>query len=165
MSRSQTIPSADELLSVYLNDHLAGATGGSELARRVAGTWSGQHTEQLRRIATEIAEDRTSLLEIMRRLGIRADPVKMAFGWVGEKAARLKLNGRLFARSPLSPVLELEAMRLGVEGKAAGWRTLRGRAEHDDRLDTVELDTLIARATEQIDTLERLRVDTAAALM
>lgn len=165
MSRSQTVPSADELLSVYLNDHLAGATGGSELARRVAGTWSGRHTEQLRRIATEIAEDRTSLLEIMRRLGIRADPVKMAFGWVGEKAARLKLNGRLFARSPLSPVLELEAMRLGVEGKAAGWRTLRGRAEHDDRLDTVELDTLIARATEQIDTLERLRVDTAAALM
>jgi hypothetical protein len=43
---------------------------------------------------------------------------------MGEKAARLKLNGHLLARSPLSSLEELEMLRLGVEGKAAGWRTL-----------------------------------------
>ncbi|GLY67943.1 hypothetical protein [Amycolatopsis taiwanensis] len=156
---------AEKLLAIYLNDHLAGATVGRELARRVANTWSEQHGEQLRRIAEEIAEDRTSLVTIMRRLGVRLDPLKPALGWLGEKVGRLKLNGRLFTRSPLSPVLELEAMRLGVEGKAAGWRTLRSRAEHDNRLSTVELDGLIARAAKQIDTLERLRVESASALM
>jgi hypothetical protein len=155
----------NEFLAIYLNDHLAGATGGKELARRVADNWSGEHKEQLRRIADEISEDRTSLMTIMRRLGVRTDPVKIGLGWLAEKAGRLKLNGRLLDRSPLSPLLELEAMRLGVEGKAAGWRTLRSRAEHDNRLNIAELDTLIARAAEQIDSLERLRVASAAALI
>jgi hypothetical protein len=72
--------------------------------------------------------------------------------------ARLKPNGHVLTRSPLSRVVELEALRLGVEGKAAGWRTLRARAERDSRLDATRLDTLIDRATRQIDELERLRV-------
>ena len=155
----------EELLAVYLNDHLAGATGGTELARRLAGALpDGERGARLRRLATEIAEDRATLTELMRRLAVRVDPIRIALGWVGEKVARLKLNGRLFQRSPLSTLLELEAMRLGVEGKAAGWRTLRTFAEHDDRLDTAELDRLIARADEQIDTLEDLRVAAAATL-
>jgi hypothetical protein len=36
----------------------------------------------------------------------------------GEKAGRLKFNGRLPARSPLSNLEELEMLRLGVKGKA-----------------------------------------------
>jgi len=78
-----------------------------------------------------------------------------------EKASRLKPNGRLVTRSPLSRVLELEAMRLGVEGKAAGWRTLRARAARDSRLDAARLDRLIDRADGQIEVLERLRVEAA----
>jgi hypothetical protein len=31
-------------------------------------------------------------------------------GWIGEKAGRLKLNGRLRSRSPLSSLEELEMM-------------------------------------------------------
>jgi hypothetical protein len=53
-------------------------------------------------------------------------------------------------------------MRLGVEGKAAGWRTLRTRAEHDPRLDKNQLDDLMARADRQIEQLEELRVTAAA---
>jgi hypothetical protein len=55
--------------------------------------------------------------------------------WIGEKAGRVKLNGRLIARSPLSDLEELELFRLGVESKAAGWRTLRTPADTDRRLD------------------------------
>jgi hypothetical protein len=40
-------------------------------------------------------------------------------------------------RSPLSDLEELELLRLGVEGKAAGWRTLRTQADTDARLDAV----------------------------
>ncbi|MGV9847844.1 hypothetical protein ACWDWU_03430 [Streptomyces sp. NPDC003442] len=39
-------------------------------------------------------------------------------GRPGEKAGRLKPNGRLRRRSGLSTVLELESPRIGVEGKA-----------------------------------------------
>ena len=80
---------------------------------------------------------------------------------MGEKAARLKLNGHLLARSPLSGLEELEMLRLGVEGKAAGWRTLRVLAETDKRLDPDRLDELIARARRQADLLEELRVRAA----
>ncbi|HVV22716.1 MAG TPA: hypothetical protein VHF06_24990 [Pseudonocardiaceae bacterium] len=113
---------------------------------------------QLRRLAGDVAEDRASLIAVMQRLGVTVDQFKVALGWIGEKLGRLKLNGYLFGRSPLSTVIELEAMRLGVEGKAAGWRTLRTRADQDDRLDAAELDRLIERASGQIELLEALRV-------
>ena len=83
--------------------------------------------------------------------------MKVIGGWSAEKLGRLKPNGRLFSLSPLSDVIELEAMRLGVDGKAAGWQTLRRLAEHDDRLDKAHLDDLLARAEAQKETLERLR--------
>ena len=52
-------------------------------------------------------------------------------------------------------------MRLGVEGKAAGWRTLRTLAGRDSRLDAVQLDELISRARRQADFLEESRIRAA----
>ncbi len=52
-------------------------------------------------------------------------------------------------------------LRLGVEGKAAGWRTLRVLADTDARLDPGDIDELIARARRQADVLEELRVGAA----
>jgi hypothetical protein len=52
-------------------------------------------------------------------------------------------------------------MRLGVEGKAAGWRTLRNLAQTDTRLDAGRLEELISRARCQADLLEELRVRAA----
>lgn len=81
----------------------------------------------------------------MAALGVPVRDYKTAAAWIGEKAARLKLNGRIISRSPVSELEELEVLRLGVEGKAAGWRTLRALADHDQRLDTARLDDLISR--------------------
>jgi hypothetical protein len=154
--------SEPELLGIYLNDHLAGATGGAELARRVAGSHGGgPDGGVLSRFAAEVAQDRAALLEVMAALGIPVRVYKVWAGWIGEKAARLKLNGHLLARSPLSSLEELEMMRLGVEGKTAGWRTLRALAETDTRLDPGRLDELISRARRQADLLEQLRVRAA----
>ena len=52
-----------ELLGVYLNDHLAGAMAGTELARRMArAAQPGTATATaLRRLAAEIDEDRSAL--------------------------------------------------------------------------------------------------------
>ena len=52
-------------------------------------------------------------------------------------------------------------MRLGVAGKAAGWRTLRVLADTDPRLDRDRLDELIARADSQLSLLEDLRLRAA----
>lgn len=152
-----------QVLGIYLNDHLAAATAGTELARRIARTHQDQGDGgRLRRFAAEVAQDRAALLEIMTALGIPVRAYKVGTGWIGEKAGRLKFNGRLFTRSPLSSLEELEIMRLAVEGKAAGWRTLRTAAGTGKRLDPARLDELIARAGRQSDLLEDLRAAAAA---
>jgi hypothetical protein len=153
------------LLGIYLNDHLAGATAGMDLARRLArteGEWAGGG--RLERLAEEIEQDRAALLEMMAAVGEPVRNVEVWAAWLGEKIGRVKLNGRVVARSPLSRVVELEVMRLGVEGKVAGWRTLRARAEVDSRLDTGKLDELIASGRSQITRLERLRTRAATEL-
>jgi hypothetical protein len=151
------------LLGVYLNDHLAGATIGVSLARRMlASAESGsERATVLSRLATEITEDRSALLRIMAALGIQARGYKVFAAWVGEKAGRLKLNGHLLTRSPLSDLEETEFLRISVEGKTAGWRTLRRLADRDSRLDAGRLDELIARANHQGSVLESLRISTA----
>jgi hypothetical protein len=147
------------LLGIYLNDHLAGAMAGVELARRLArneSEWAGNG--KLERLAEEVAADRDALMEIMAALD---EPVRWLGIWAGwgvEKLGRLKLNGRIITRSPLSRVVELEAMRVAVEGKLAAWRCLRVRATEDPRLDIGRLDELIAGGRSQVARLERLRL-------
>ncbi len=153
------------LLGIYLNDHVAVVTAGVELARRFAraeADWAGNG--KLDRLAEEMAEDRDALVDMMRALGEPSRPTGHWAGWLLEKAGRLKANGRLLNRSPLSRVEELEGLGLGVEGKVAAWRTLRARAAVDPRLDADRLDELIANGRSQATRLERLRARAVAEL-
>jgi hypothetical protein len=160
---SGTGPSSPDLLGIYLNDHLAGAAGGVELLRRMARTHrASADGPQLAELLREVSEDLRSLRAVMARLDVPEQRLRMALGWLAEKTARLKTNGRLIRRSPLSDLLELEAIRLGVEGKKLMWRTLRTLSDEEVRLDQGEMDDLLARAEEQARTLESLRVRTAA---
>jgi hypothetical protein len=150
-------------LGIYLNDHLAGATGGVELARRAAGAEHGSSLgPPLRALAEEIAADRESLKELMTRLDVSVATYKVYAGWAAEKAGRLKLNGGLLGRTALAPVLELEGLRLGIEGKASLWRVLRARAAGDERVEAAALDRLLDRAAQQAEVVERLRRQAAA---
>jgi hypothetical protein len=167
MTTQTTQRTNKDLLAVYLNDHLAGATVGLELVRRMAASAEpGSESATVRaRLVREIAADRSTLIKIMTTLGIKIRGYKMFAAWAGEKAGRLKFNGHLLTRSPLSDLEETEMLRLGVEGKAAGWRTLRAVAELDSRLDSAQLDALLARAARQSDELESIRVRIAAAVL
>jgi hypothetical protein len=150
-----------DLLQIYLNDHLAGATLGTDRARSLAeseGERDPALADAVGPIADEIAEDRADLLRIMRSLDVPVRRHKIVAGRLAERVGRLKTNGRVVRRSPLTPMLELELLRLGVEGKAAAWRTLRQLADTDDRLDPVHLDGLLERAERQLETLEQLRL-------
>ncbi|HEY0932818.1 MAG TPA: hypothetical protein VGD91_03660 [Trebonia sp.] len=154
---------AQDYIGIYLNDHLAGATSGMELARRMAGAADpgSESAVLLQKVADEIAADRAALIAMMNALGVPVRGYKVFAAWAGEKAGRVKLNGHLLSRSPLSDLEETEILRLGVAGKAAGWRTLRTLADTDSRLDAAQLDALLAKAARQEGELEDLRVRVA----
>jgi len=152
----------EDRLSIYLNDHLAGATAGANLARRAAASNEGtSYGAALASVADEIEEDRVALLGVMERLSVGHDRLKTALAWGAERAGRLKINGQLLGYSPLSRLEEIEALSLGVEGKLALWRALRGTHASDPRLADVDLDELIERARSQRRRLERQRVRAA----
>lgn len=154
--------SGPDLLGIYLNDHLAGATAGAGRARHLANASRGTAlASDLDPLATEIAQDREILKELMRRLDIPARRYKICAGWVLEQAGRLKSNGRVVRRSPLSTMVELEALRMGVTGKVAVWQTLRRLSDTEDRLTPQLLDDLLDRAHRQLRTLEELHLQQA----
>ncbi len=141
---------AARLLKIYLQDHYAGATAGVALFRRAATSRRGDGAgPEIARLATEIAEDRQALREMMRSVRVRPAVGKAALAWAAERAGRIKPNGRLARRSPLSDVVELEGLLLAVNGKINGWQSLREVAEGDGRLEGSALQTLLRRADEQ----------------
>ena len=85
------------------------------------------------------------------------DRAKAALATAGERLGRLKLNGSVVRRSPLSDVVELKMLRLGTQGKAAAWRTLRAVAAQDEAAQRGPAGRVHARAEEQAALLETLR--------
>jgi hypothetical protein len=149
------------LLAIYLNDHMAGSTGGVELARRAAASNRGSpYGEALAGLKTEIEDDRAALASIMARLGVRVDPARRAIAWGAEKVGRLKLNGQLTGYSPLSRLEEIEILELGVTGKLLLWEAL-GRTLPDG-ISEDELAGLADRARDQRRRLEELRLRAAS---
>jgi hypothetical protein len=152
-----------KLLGIYLNDHLAGAMGGIELARRCLSNNRGTPLEaDLEKLVREIEEDRVVLEGLMERLGIPRSPVKAPVAWALEKVGRLKLNGRLLEYSPLSRVIELELLSSGVETKRSMWMAFKRLAEEGIDLG-LDLEDLIGRARRQRRMLERRRLEAAVA--
>lgn len=147
----------DKLLHIYMNDHLAGSSAGRELAKRClsnnAGTPLGDY---LQRFIQEITEDRATLESAIESTGGKRDRIKPAAGWLAEKVGRLKLNGQIRGYSPLSRVVELEGLCVGVEAKKAMW--IAFEALDDPRLAAFDFAALSRRATGQRESLETFRV-------
>lgn len=154
----------DKLLSIYLNDHLAGATLGLELAKR--SCTSNENTplgDFLGRLVREIETDREALKRLMRALGIRPDPFKVSTAWALEKLGRLKLNGQVRGYSPLSRLVELESLYLGIAGKQEMWITLQRTLPKEPP--GVEFEELRRRAGRQAAEVEGHRVQAAKAAL
>lgn len=143
-------------LPIYLNDHLAGATLGVEIVRRTLreNEDGGELAEFLRWLHAQVAEDRQALLALMRRHGVQPSLVKAGGAWLAEKVGRLKPNGHVSTYSPLSRLLELEALAAGIDAKLALWLAL-------DAAGVDDVGELIARAREQRERLEPHRLAAA----
>jgi len=150
-----------KLLAIYLNDHLAGATAGVELARRLRASNEDdpEFGPALAEVCAEVEADRETLKAVMDRLGVGQSRLKPLAAVLGERVGRLKLNGRLRGYSPLSRLVELELLQIGVVGKRRLWRAL----EHTHRGDLSGFDfgALVERASEQLRRLEALHLKAA----
>lgn len=152
-------PSKDarKLLSIYLADHHAGSTAGLELAKRAARNNAGTRIGvALDDVVNEITADRRSLERLMQTLDVHPSAAKRAAAFLGERLARLKTNGRLYTYSPLSRVLELEGLALGILGKLALWEGLAGVPALQGVAD-LDFADLADRARSQHDAVEDCR--------
>jgi hypothetical protein len=147
---------AEKAIDVYLNDHLAGATFGSDLASHLQsqneGTALGKVLDPL---ASQIEEDRQTLVNLMQAMDTSENPLKGAATWLAEKSGQAKFAGLTSGNPELGTFMALESLLLGVQGKGCLWRSLKLVADQDPRLATFDLDTLIDRAETQRATLER----------
>lgn len=132
---------------------------GVELAKRAASSNKGTELGAfLSDLADDIEADRNALKSVMDHLGITENRVKVPIAWAAEKVGRLKPNGQITGYSPLSRMVELEGLALGITGKLALWRSLA--ATRSD-LGAFDLETLIARAESQRDGVEEHRIAAA----
>ena len=150
-------------LATYLNDHLAGARVGIDLAEKAADRNRGERLGVfLAELRKAIDEDRVSLEGIIDRLGIEKGGVKATAGRAVEKVSRLRLHEKVTGDPDLSRVLELETLIMGVTGKLRLWHSLQESMATDARLAGVDLDALVQRAHDQLAGLDDHHREAAA---
>jgi hypothetical protein len=151
-----------EVLGTYLNDHLGGANAGVEMAQQLhERAADGPDAATLAQLAADIALDRDELRELVERLGEGGHPAKKAAGWVAGKTQRLAVGELLTGDEHLSMLLQAETLALGIEGKRALWATLLTMESTYPELARADLLRLSARATDQRDRIETVRIAAA----
>jgi len=150
---------AHKAIDLYLNDHLAGAMLGTDLAEQIEEMAEGTPLENVMgEISAEIEQDRQALIDLMEAFGTSKNPIKQITTWVAEKASRPKFSGLTSGEPEQGLFMAIESLTLGVGGKLSLWLALKEvEAEHPE-LAEAPLDELIARARSQQERLEAERL-------
>lgn len=121
-------------LRSYVGDHIAVAAGVGGLARRMASAerWHPHHAD-LERLVGVLAEDERELQAVLTRRGIRRVTLKALLARPAELGGRLKANGTLIRSSPLTPLVELDGLRLGLAACQVPWAALSEAGVDPDR--------------------------------
>ncbi len=138
-------------LSHYLRAHLVGAAGGIELSARGRQQLDPATRAMMAELHEELKIEQRDLREFARRTDTTIPTIGMTLAQAGERLGRLKPNDSLTHRTPLTDLVDLEAMRDAVAGKLAGWQALI--ASQDERLDAGRLEELVEAAERQHDRL------------
>ena len=154
-----------QLLEIYLDDHWAGAGAGRALMKRIErSNRKTQWSEKLSWLVAEIESDIEELERLRNTLGFDGGMLKRQLALAAERAGRFKLNGRVLTYSPLSRLVEIEAMMAAVMGKQRLWGSMRAIfAEDGDRLVGFDFGALEKRGEEQLGVLLSIHEDAAAA--
>jgi hypothetical protein len=149
-----------EPLTTYLNDHL----GGAQIAIELLEGMRDQHDDQTFRqfageLLPEIQRDDDTLRSIKQNVGGTPSKLKIAGGWLFEKAARLKLGHT--GSTDFEMFESLELLAVGIQGKLCLWKALQTVSKSDSRLAGFRFEELITRAQQQYDKVEDRRLNLA----
>jgi len=137
-------------MGIYLQNHEAAAQASADLFRRTAvNQRTKPYGDELHTLTVDVKEDLKKLRFIMWQAGVRPNPVLGLTLRLGERAGRLKPNGQLLRRAPLSDLIEIEGLLDAVSIKRAAWQALAAVPPSSD-LDQADIEDLIARADHQI---------------
>jgi hypothetical protein len=149
-------------LAIYLRNHEAAAQAGRDLFRRTAASQRDRpYAGELAELSTEIEQDLESLQAIMRAVGVSPDRLQGLLFQLTERVGRLKPNGRLLGRAPLSDLIEIEGLLDAVRAKAAGWRALSA-VPAPDWSEAADTQVLYERALDQAERLNAIHRQVAA---
>ena len=150
-------------LAVYLRNHEAAGHAGHDLSKRVAASHRRQpYAPKIVQLVEDIGADLHSLQAVMKRHRVQPDQRLTVALRVGERVGRLKPNGALLRRAPLTDLIEIEGLLAAVRAKAAGWQALAAAA---DSVEAAEFETLLVRADAQAATLVEIHRQVAAKVL
>jgi len=143
-------------LSVYLHDHLSGATHAIELLQAIRDQYKADSLGEFAAgLLADVEMDRETLRNLAERVGDGSSPLKELAGWLSERVSRIKL-GR--GEDKLGTFEALEFLELGIQGKWALWRALEHISSKDPRLQGVDFRHLAERAETQRARVEQQRL-------
>src|SRR4051812_10684420 len=143
-------------LDTYINDHIAGATAGTNLAKIAAEEHqTDEHGPFFSEIYAEIQADFDTLQELASALGVEESASKSALAEIGSKGMAPKFTAG--DDDELNAFVTLETLSIGVEGKVCMWKALRTVAGDYSAFEQFDVDELLARAEAQREKLEAQR--------
>lgn len=148
----------EEHLKSYLNDHRAGASAGTDLARRIWRTHrSGEWGPQLAQVFESIRNEKDLLDEVRANLGVAGGQLRRAAALVVERASRLKMGGGS-DDFPMGTIAEIELLMSGVQAKQRLWCALGVLANSRPELVGFDFSSLEQQSTEQLEVLGEIHV-------
>ena len=153
---------ADDYITTYLNDHLAGSVVAVELMENLETVYAGRPiADFIAKLRADIEVDILELEDLMGQLQISESRTRKASAWLTEKFTQLKLRLDDPAHGDLRLFESLEALSLGIEGKRSLWLALSAAAELSPQLRIADYQRLQQRAEEQRARVEDQRLELA----
>jgi hypothetical protein len=153
---------AEQPIHVYLNDHLAGATAGVDLAKQASERHDGELREFFAQLADEVSADYNTLTSLMDQMDAHASGAKEVLAKAGSEISDTKFSGESTDDPEFGTFITLETLSIGVEGKLCMWKALKVVADDYPELSSADIDTLIERAQSQRDKIEGKRLEVAS---
>jgi hypothetical protein len=146
-------------LAIYLRNHDAAARAGVELFRRAERNQRDRpYGPELATLRAEVEQDARALRSVLEAEDVQPDRAQILLLQLGERVGRLKPNGSLLQRAPLSDLIEVEGMLDAVRAKAAGWQALTPvpAPRWRERVDPQEYYDRAMDQAERLSTIHRL---------
>jgi len=146
-------------LATYLNDHLAGARGGIELAESYLSSCDDRSPgrEVITQIRRDLEDDQQALEQVMVVLGVERSLARQGLGWLAEKVTQIKIHEG--SSQALHLLMMVEALSSGSMGRLGLLDRLASLEAPDQGLPWKQR---AARALDHLTLLRRLGTELSA---